>query len=131
MKADRKRTMISLQPEVYDAFLKMAELNGQSVSRYMGDWLETTLESAQFVSYKVQQMKQTPSAAMRQFHEFAKERQGDIRELYGDFVGGRPDGAPAVAKRAGRAIRPPVAPSSNTGLKSPPQLASKPRSKPL
>lgn len=97
MKTERKRTMISLQPEVYDAFLKMAEMNGQSVSRWMGDWLETTLESAHFVTYKVQQLRQSPAAAMRQFHEFAKDEPGDLRDLYAELEGGRAVATPAAA----------------------------------
>lgn len=127
----RKRVLVSLRPEILDIFSKMSEVSGTSLSRCIGDWLESTSEGAQFVSYKMQQVRNSPVLAMREFHEFAKEKEGDLRDLYGDFAQ-TADAARSPAAPRGRpgGIRA-SAPSSNTGLKSPLETASKPRHKPV
>lgn len=69
MTTDRIRTTISLSPEVHEAFVTMAKTQGISVSRSMGNWLADTLESAQFVSYKMAELRRAPSESMKGLHD--------------------------------------------------------------
>lgn len=69
MTTERVRTTISIDPATYDAFIEMAQKQGVSVSRWMGDWLASTMESAQFVSYKMDQLRRAPSESMKALHD--------------------------------------------------------------
>ena len=69
MRNDRVRTTISIEPEIHDAFVAMANKQGVSVSRWMGDWLATTVESAQFISYKMDALRRAPAESMKALHD--------------------------------------------------------------
>lgn len=69
MTTDRIRTTISLSPDVHEAFVTMAKTQGISVSRSMGNWLADTLESAQFVTYKMAEIRRAPSESMKGLHD--------------------------------------------------------------
>jgi hypothetical protein len=47
---ERIRTTISVDKEVHQIFVAMADAGGMSVSRCMGEWLADTAEGAQFVA---------------------------------------------------------------------------------
>jgi hypothetical protein len=116
----RVRTTISLDPETHEVFKRMAEASGESVSRCMGDWLSSTAEGAEFVTEKIRGIKRSPIDAVRAFKsDMLKASEFADREL--GFLEKRDDlaqedvlSAPPVPGR-----RSSVAPSSNTGLKSP------------
>lgn len=69
MKTKRIRTTITVTEEVHQVFTSMATVSGQSISRCIGDWLESTADGAQFVTYKIKQAKHSPSEVMRDLHQ--------------------------------------------------------------
>jgi hypothetical protein len=116
---ERIRTTISVDKEVHQIFVAMAEAGGMSVSRCMGEWLADTAEGAQFVAQKMKEAKAAPKTVMRELqaaamgmHEMATEVLDDMR------IRKTPPPARASARRA-EVISGSKAPSSNTGLNSP------------
>ena len=114
--AERIRLTITVTPQVHDTFQQMAEISGRSLGRCMGDWLEDTAEGAQLTVHQMQELRLAPARAQAAFlHEAASHKSfmsmvHDQEELLSRAPR---SGAPTAA--------PPLrAPSSNTGLKSPP-----------
>ncbi len=122
MATDRIRTTISLDPDVYEIFKRMAEAGGMSVSRCMGEWLSDTSEGAQLVALKMQEARQSPMTVMREFQALALGFQDQVNQTMDDIrQRGRSAKAESAASaspaaRSGRS----APPSSNTGVKSPP-----------
>lgn len=119
-KNDRIRTTISIEPHVHEIFKEMAAAAGTSVSRIMGEWLSDTAEGAQFITQKMKQARQTPMLAMRELQAGALGINDEVASMMasmraGGFGVGYPQGATPVSP-----VPPLKAPSSNTGLKSPP-----------
>lgn len=123
MAADRIRTTISLDPEVYAIFVTMAEAVGTSVSRCMGDWLADTAEGAQFVAIKMQEARRAPKKVMREMQAMSlglvevEEQVRAIREK--SLAGTRQTRAELRLAGAGQAVAAAKPPSSPTGVKSP------------
>ena len=119
---DRIRTTISLDPEVHEIFKKMAEAARMSVSRCMGEWLADTSEGAQFVANKMIQARAAPMVVMREMQAMSVGLAEEVESTISHMRAGM------KAERAGAAgsASPPSrsagvrAPSSLTGLKSPP-----------
>lgn len=116
---ERVRTTISLDPETYEAFKQMAEAEGVSVSRCMGNWLGSTVDGARFVTERIKGIKRSPLEVMETFRGdmaaaavYAEEQIELLKKQGYQPVAG------AVA-RLPADIRGLDAPSSNTGLKSP------------
>lgn len=102
--SDRIRTTISVDPEVYGVFKRMADAAGMSVSRTMGDWLADTAEGAQFVALKMAEARSAPMTVMRELHAMSSGT--------GDMI-------QAEMERMRKASLASSAPSSNTGRNSP------------
>lgn len=102
--SERIRTTISVDPEVYEVFKRMADAAGMSVSRTMGDWLADTAEGAQFVALKMAEARSAPMTVMRELHAMS---------------GGTADMIQAEMDRIRKASLASHAPSSNTGRNSP------------
>ena len=118
---NRIRTTISVDREVHEIFVKMAETGGMSVSRCMGEWLADTADGALFVSQKMAAARKAPMQVMREMQSMALGLQDsvdasivELRErARKDARSAPPPPAHATSARA-------LAPSSLTGLKSPP-----------
>jgi predicted CopG family antitoxin len=121
---DRIRTTISLTPEVYEIFKRMAEAANMSVSRTMGDWLTDTADAATMITAKMEEAKSAPVRVMRELQamvagmskevdgitEVVRERRREEREVQ-------------HAQRGAATAPAAVPPSSNTGGKSPKTIA--------
>ena len=112
---ERKRLTISVTPEVYEIFSRMAENLGVSLGRCMGDWLADTAEGAQFVAQKVHDAKHAPMTVMRELQAMTTGL-GDAIQLKADEWRLQGINRPAL----------PSPPSSNTGGKVPPPPRRKP-----
>lgn len=112
--AERVRLTISVAPEVHEAYSRMAELLGVSLSRAMGDWLGDTAEAAQLVTVKLREAKQAPQRVLRELEGVAIRARDDIDRV---LVERRQAGAPAngEAGRGGAGLVEP--PHSPTGVK--------------
>lgn len=111
---DRIRTTITITPEVHEVFSRMAETSGMSLGRCIGEWLEDTIEGAQFVSSKMAEARRAPAVVMR-------EMQGIVLGL-GDEVNAvaehmRREAAARASAAPGSRRLAPSPPSSNTGGK--------------
>lgn len=133
---ERIRTTISLTPEAYDIFKRMAEAGNTSVSRCMGDWLSDTADAAELITLKMEEAKSAPMAVLREMQallvgmgEAVIETKKDLRDLQTHVRQANRSELASEDRmvRVGlQAPGAPVPPSSNTGGKSPKPLAPKP-----
>lgn len=129
---ERIRTTISVDKEVHQIFVQMAEAGGMSVSRCMGEWLADTAEGAQFVAMKMQQAKQSPKLVMRELQAAANGAVEEMGNMIAEFnttqlrKAAQPSHPQRDLREDAKAVPPSrsrsKAPSSNTGLNSPKNL---------
>lgn len=115
---ERIRTTISVDKEVHQVFVRMAEASGMSVSRCMGEWLADTVDGAQFVALKMEEARKSPKLVMQEMHsmalgmvDLANETIAKVKKVKTPM----PDALVAPRSVVSRS----KAPSSNTGLYSP------------
>lgn len=116
---ERIRTTISIEKEVHQIFVAMAEAGGMSVSRCMGEWLADTADGAQFVAQKMQEAKASPKNVMRELQALTTgmhELSTDILQQMRSPKTSTP--ARATARRTTK-VSGAKSPPSNTGLYSP------------
>jgi len=126
---ERIRTTISLSPEAYDVFKRMAEAGNLSTSRCMGDWLADTIEAAEMITVKMEEAKRAPMRAVREMRAMVA---GMVLTDDAAQVRGRSQpGLTAARARTDRAGGAGVPPSSNTGVLVPSLPGEKPFGKRL
>lgn len=113
---DRIRTTISLTPEAYEVYKRMAEAANLSVSRTMGDWLSDTADAAQMISIKMEEAKRAPMRVVREMRALVAGLEMSVIETQDEIRGRRVAGRTVAAPPGAVAVSPP---SSNTGGKSP------------
>jgi hypothetical protein len=91
----RIRLTITVTPEVHAAFSRLAAASGQSLSRSMGDWLQDTLEAADFAASMMEKARQAPKMVMREMHAYALGLADETGSLLERVRSGRSSGAPA------------------------------------
>src|SRR3954449_6422659 len=132
-KPDRVRVTVPVSAEVLEAFQKIAQATGMSVGRAMGEWLQDTLDAAQFMGQTVEKAREAPRVVARELHAYALGLGDMTRDLLDDLAAkgraadGRGDGG-AMPRPAGARTTPP----SNTGGNPPttsPVLRANPASK--
>ena len=113
------RLTISVTPEVHETFQRLAKASSMSTGRAMGDWLNDTLEGAQFMAVNMERARAAPRLVAQELHAYAlgmTDEMGDVLKKL------REQG---TEDRAGGALAPPLRhptpspPSSNTGGKVP------------
>ena len=125
----RIRTTISVDKEVHEIFVNMAQTANMSVSRCMGEWLADTADGAMFVAQKMAAARKAPMQVMREMQSMALGLQDSVTELTDELrLRGRKDALVAPGGRAAAASGR-EAPSSNTGLKETAKPRNMPRSK--
>lgn len=97
------RLTIPVSPEVHEVFTRMAKASNVSLGRAMGEWLQDTLEGAQFVALKMEDARSSPRTVLRELQAMSSGIREDVDGLLERF-------------RAATAAA--VPPSSNTGGKS-------------
>ena len=60
------RTTVPVRPEVHAAFKRLADVQGVSLGRAIGDWLSDTFEAAEMVTAKMQKAKTDPVRVIRE-----------------------------------------------------------------
>lgn len=131
---ERIRTTISLTPEAYEVFKRMAAAANMSVSRAMGDWLTDTADAAMMITTKMEEAKSAPVRVMRELQamvagmvnevdditEIVREKRRVERAASMKRTDGRTrERPPARPDSAARPASAAIPPSSNTGGKSP------------
>lgn len=115
-KTERKRTMISVDPEVHEVFVGMAAAGGMSVSRCMGEWLADTVDGAMFVRDKMIAARAAPMEVMREMQAMSKGLQDTVDDTMNMMRAGSATSraAQATAGRAAGAKRRPIASEQET-----------------
>lgn len=65
------RVTVPVDPAVLEEFRALAEVQGVSVGRAMGEWLGATLEGVQAMRGILQKARQAPHLAVRELHSYA------------------------------------------------------------
>jgi hypothetical protein len=123
---ERIRTTISLSPESYEVFKRMADAGNMSISRCMGDWLGDTLDAAEMITLKMEDAKRAPMRVIREMRAMVAGLALAVDDADAD--------ARQVRRVRGAQRRvagvPGVPPSSNTGVLVPSKEAEKLKAKP-
>lgn len=113
------RLTITVTPEVHAVYQRLAASTGASLGKTMGEWLETTIEGAQYMAGKMEQARAQPGLVMREIHAYALGVADETGALVEKMRQKGRDDRSALARDA-RGGRPaPIPPSSNTGGKPP------------
>jgi hypothetical protein len=115
----RIRTTISITPEAHAVFKRMAEAANMSTSKAMGEWLADTSDAAEMIVLKMEEAKKAPLKVMREMQSMLaglSDTVNDANVQIREIRKGRRSIALATASGPSAS----KAPSSNTGLKSPP-----------
>lgn len=112
---DEKRVRLSVPvtEEVHQVFTRMAKAAGLPLGRTMADWLQDTMEGAQFVAAKMEEARAQPRQVLREMRALSVGMTHEADALLGRVSGRRAHARP---------------PSSNTGGKSP-EATKAPRAK--
>ena len=102
------RTTVPVKPEVHAAFKRLADVQGVSLGRAIGDWLSDTFEAAEMVTAKMQKAKSDPVRVIRELQLLAE---GSI-----DTASGLIDSLRLMEKQLPDPLYPPLC---NTGGKVP------------
>lgn len=108
----RVRTTISLSPEAYDVFKRMADAGNLSISRCMGDWLADTMDAAEMITLKMEDAKREP---MRVVSELRAVVAGMVASADSDSSARQLRRMQDAQQRAAGVSAAP-SPSSNTGV---------------
>jgi hypothetical protein len=124
MTTDRIRTTISITPEAYEIFKRMAAAANTSVSRAMGDWLTDTADAATMITLKMEEAKSAPVRVMRELQAMVSGMGKEVDQIMADVRQGKQEKreSPGVGRASGTrpgSIAQSSPPSSNTGGKSP------------
>lgn len=117
----RIRTTISVDKDVHQIFVRMAEASGMSVSKCMGEWLGDTADGAQFVAAKMVEARKAPMVVMREMQAMSVGLAAEVEKTMTAMRAGKLKPKAESAASASASVRPvrSKAPSSLTGLKSP------------
>jgi hypothetical protein len=113
------RLTITVDPEVHAVFQRLAEVQGQSLGRVMGEWLGDTVEAAGHMASMVERAKTAPRKLARDLQGYALAMVGETGDLLERLQAGKPAPKRARGSADGAAAGGP--PSSNTGGKVPSQ----------
>jgi predicted transcriptional regulator len=65
------RLTITVSPEVHAAFTRMSEASSLPIGRCMGEWLADTLEGVQFITDKLERVREAPKQVVRELRQLA------------------------------------------------------------
>lgn len=102
------RTTISVRPEVLDAFRRLCDVSGTSLSRGIGDWLADTVEAAEAMADLVEKAREQPKMVARQLQGYAL----GLSDMTSDLLD-------ELRKRSSAGIAADTPPVGNTGGKLP------------
>lgn len=113
------RVTVTVTPEVYETYKRLAVAGKMSLSRAMGEWLGDTIEAAEFMATKMEQARAAPQVVMREMHAYALGLADETETLIQNMRNkGAEDRARASEART-LGSRTPSPPSGNTGGKGP------------
>lgn len=116
------RVTVPVPPDVLEAFRRLADVQGVSVGRAMGEWLTDTLDGVNALTDIVAKAKKTPHLAARQLHAYAVGMVDHTADLLEHIRAGSASGSVAQTKTAGeRGPRPRGVARQPSKVEPPPQ----------
>ena len=104
------RLTITVTPEVHETFKRMASAGSMSISRAMGDWLNDTLEAAEFMTSMIERARESPRLVVQELRAnalgAADEAVSLLDEIRQKAAAARPGGRGRPAGRAAAAPPP-------------------------
>jgi hypothetical protein len=97
------RVTVPISAEVHEAFQQLAAVQGCSVGRAMGEWMEGTLDGVQAMTQMLQKAKRSPREAVRHLNAYAVSI-SDLTESLLEDVRKLPMPSKAAAKGAGSRV---------------------------
>jgi hypothetical protein len=92
----------------------------------MAEWLNDTVEAAEFMASKMEQARAAPKVVMRELHAYALGMADETGALMRQLAEkGKADRAASGAKPPQPVAEPSIPPSCNTGGKLPPKTQEK------
>lgn len=120
------RLTITVTPEVHAVYQRLAASTGTSLGKTMGEWLESTIEGAEFMASKMEQARAAPGLVMREIHAYALGVADETGALVEKMRQKGRDDRSALASDAREGRPGDVPPSSNTGGKGTKKTRTKP-----
>ena len=112
------RVTVPVTQEVLDAFQRLAKAGNMSTGKAMGEWLQDTIEAAEFMAVTMEKARAAPKVVMAEMHAYAlglADETGDLLKRVREK--GRATGTPGQATAGTSGTGEPVPPSCNTGGK--------------
>ena len=115
------RTTVPVRPEVHAAFKRLADVQGVSLGRAIGDWLSDTFEAAEMVTAKMQKAKTDPVRVIRELQLLAEgsiDTAEDVIERLRGLEKELPDPLPPLCNTGAKSVKTLINPVLHQGGKS-------------
>jgi hypothetical protein len=118
---------VPISSEALEIFERLGKAGNMSTGRAIAEWLEDTVEAAEFMASKMEQARAAPKAVMREMHAYALGLADETGEMMrkiqakgkADRAGAAGGAGEARASDTVRAAKVANPPSCNTGGKLP------------
>jgi hypothetical protein len=125
------RVSVPVSSETLRVFERLASAGNMSVGRAMAEWLNDTVEAAEFMASKMEQARAAPKVVMRELHAYALGMADETGALMRQLAEkGKADRAASGAKPPQLVAEPSIPPSCNTGGKLPAKQQAKHKGSP-
>ena len=112
------RVSVPVTAEVLDAFQRLAKAGNMSTGRAMAQWLEDTVDAANYMAQTLEKARAAPKQVMAEIHAYALGLADETGDLLAKVrAKGRATGTPGQANAGTSGTGAPVPPSCNTGGK--------------
>jgi hypothetical protein len=114
------RVSVPVTAEVLEAFQRLAKAGNMSTGRAMAQWLEDTIEAAQYMAHTMEKARAAPKQVMAEIHAYALGLADETGDLLAKVrAKGRATGTPGQANAGTSGTGASCPPSCNTGGKLP------------
>ena len=117
-KPETVRLTIPVTVEVHEAFTRIAKASKQPIGRAMGQWLEDTVDAANYLAQTLEKARSAPKLVAQELHAYAlglTDETGDLMERMREASRAKAAGG-ALRERGGPAAEAKTTPPSNTGV---------------
>ena len=114
------RVSVPLDAETLAVFQRLGKAGNMSTGGAIAEWLQETVEAAEFMASKMEQARAAPKVVMREMHAYALAMADETGQLMRDLAAkGAADRAERRATAPARPAAGTIPPSCNTGGKLP------------
>lgn len=109
------RLTIPVSERVHQTFTRIAKAGNMPVGRSMAEWLEDTVDAAEFMAQKMEEARSAPALVARELHSYALGLSDMTQTLISQAQKVEKGGLPKAAALPPFGIQKRSTPSSNTG----------------